>query len=484
MNWAGFAKSKLLALIDLFGDVNKRLVVSGYRISLRHEDGVKKVTIKAPPGAVVSSMTGGGRQYRYADMYGGDLYERIDAPPSGTVIPEALFSSYGEIMYHGHNGFSAAAGEYGAVAASWVPMRSDLPADPRNLESGYLAGVQWQTSTEPATVASVSYEFTNQGLLFAAITNEVRPGKFPVTASLYCVGPTSRVVANIDFSAELGGNPRGMSMYARPARGYRGMLVYTFYAGACGTPPGSCGVMIHYLEAEPGAKSGSLYALPIITDADIASGLGLPAPCDSGVALSAMSNLLGQWWPIGQLPLERGMFACNEFDVCCWGPVPPSSQVRGVIFGSEGVVSVVDIVLPPYTNTQEKPVITEVSPGRYVCEVWGGITSTDRADYFVSAVYYGSPFDSWVGLDHPDGVILRHKAVVAEGAKIVALAIIYNPGSDTTELFEYDSEASQQWSLRGKVCDGYAGKSDVALFGEHGIASAAAAGSPVRLPLL
>lgn len=112
-----------------------------------------------------------------------------------------------------------------------------------------------------------------------------------------------------------------------------------------------------------------------------------------------------------------------------------------------------------------------------MCEIW---QIPDPTAYVTNAVYYGSPFGTWVELEHPDGVILRHRAITAAGADIVAQAIVYDPIEDATTLYDYDSTRTPTWEPRGKICDGSAGRADVAVFGDHKYAADAAENTPAR----
>jgi hypothetical protein len=179
--------------------------------------------------------------------------------------------------------------------------------------------------------------------------------------------------------------------------------------------------------------------------------------------------------------MRRGQFSCNQFDVCYWGPIGPSESIKGLVFTTEGTANLVDVILPTYNQTTEKPVITEVSPGNYVCEV---IDVTAVAPYFqwkTNAVYYGSPFSGWLPFTHLGGTTLvRHKTVSYDGDEVRALVLLYDGGADETVLYEYDSLRDEPWQRRGRVCEGLPGTADVAIFGTSDIAVAMSKSSPVR----
>jgi hypothetical protein len=475
--WLAFAKNKLAALRSVLDIVNSRIVVRGYQFALFAMGDTTKIKITAPPGAVVCSESGGEYQYRYADQYGGGFATTMSRAPAEGFSPRALFSGTGELMYHGTSDYSAVQDKHGTLAASWYSPRVKLPSDPSD-PAGYLAGSFVVPAVDPAITPTAGYAFTRNKLLYAMSAVRTTTLKWFTDADLTVVRDGLRFSTAMSFMVAYS-NFKGRAFFVRPVWGEDGAIVYVFHNGIlsdCGTPAGASRVMAYYQEVVTDPfGAGGFYDLGGVTQNAISTALGTAPPCDGGSTqmdtATAMTALLGASWPVPYAPYERGMFSCDDYNVCCWGPVP-AGGIKGVVFSFDGSVEVRTIALPAYNAATEQPVITEVSPGHYVCEVW------NMASYTVSSVHYGSPFTGWTALAHPPGTIVRHRTVAATTDRHVALAIINSDGATT--LHEYDSQRAEPWQSRGKICDGEVGRADVAVFGSHKYAHQAALDSPVR----
>lgn len=466
--WRPFAKQKLQMLKDM-GLSAKNYVIDGCRISLSTMDGIDKARITAPPGAVVVDFTGGNYEYRYCDQYGGDFALTMTRPPAKGNSPRALFSGLGDLMYHGSSDFFATLGQYGTQAMSWYAPRPIIAANPLD-NTGYLAGKMTQHETVPATHPTVGLAFTRNGCLYSLAAPVADATHWFDGVVLTVVRAAAAFVIGLDLSAAHTGF-RGRAFFARPVWGENAAMMYVFHhGGACSSDLGAVSVLAYYQETavDPFGAGGTWFSGQV-TQGAIATALGLPVPCVLGnvETVSAMSNLLGPDWPFSAAPHQRGTFSHGLYDVCAWGPVP-SGGIKGVVFSFDGTVEVLDIALPAYDSATQRPIIAEVSPGFYVCEVW------NAAAFELAAVYYGSPFDSWTEFAHPDGLILRHKTIEASAGGVKALALMH--ADDTTTLHEYDGA----WVARGKVADGKIDRADVAVFGSHPFARMASMDSPVR----
>ena len=468
--WRPFAKQKLQMLRDIGLSV-KNYVIDGYRISLSTMDDIDKARITAPPGAVVVDFTGGNYEYRYADKYGGDFHLTDSHLPAEGSTPRALFSGLDDIMYHGSTDFFAVRGVYGTLVASWYAPRAKFGGDPEAAGSGYLAGGLVTSETAPETIPAIGFGFTRNGSFYSATGLRTSPARWFENIVLGVVRATTVYWTVLTLAAEFPGF-RGKAHFSRPAWSEDAAMVYVVHnGGACGDVLGVARVLAYYQES-----SGVAWFSGQVTQVSIATAFGLPAPCTGDGAESqlaeAMTNLLGSDGLFTEAPYQRGNFSYGPYDVCFWGPVPPSSAIKGVVFSFDGTVEVLDIVLPAYDSAMHQLVISEVSPEHYVCEV------RDPLTYEFQAIYYGSPFSGWTALAHPPGIIIRHRTIKATATETKALALIYEDAAApaATTLYEYDGA----WVARGKVADGKIDRADVAMFGAHAFARLASLDSPVR----
>lgn len=473
--WRPFAKQKL-AQLKAMGLLVRNLVVSGYRINLLAMDDIEKARITAPPGAVVVDFTAGKYEYRYADQYGGD-FQLTDAhlPAEGNT-PRALFSGLDDLMYHGTSDYFNTRGTYGTLTASWYAPRPKFGGDPAST-SGYLAGGLMESTTSPSTIPTVGYGYTHAGNFFSASVVLPNSSRWFDEVSVNVVRNALSFTASLPSGTSFPGF-RGKAHYLRPVWGENAAVVYAVHnAGVCSDVLGVSHVLVYRqsITTSPFDNAGATL-IGQITQNTLATALGLPAPCTGDGAetqlVNAMTNLLGADWPFFSAPYQRGSFSSGLYDVCFWGPVPPSGEVKGVVFSASGTAQVSSIVLPAYDNAVHAPLITEVSPGYYLCEMCVPLA------YEFPAIYYGSPFGGWTALTHPPGVILRHRTIEADASGIKALALIY--ADAITTLYEYDSSRGTGWVSRGKVADGKVERADVAVFGAHKFAHLASSSSPVR----
>jgi hypothetical protein len=474
--WRPFVKQKMKMLKDM-GITSKSYIISGYLIRLSTIDGIDEARIIAPPGAVVVDFTGGKYEYRYCDQYGGDFVLTMSRPPSEGNAPTALFSGLGEVMYHGSSDFFASLGVYGTLSGSWYAPRPIIVSDPTD-STGYLNGVFDQSEKSPSTTPFVGYGFTLGGNFYSMSTNTTSSSTDFDQFLVSVVRGGLRITSSLSVKGQFPGF-RGKAHYMRPIWGENAAMIYVVHNdGKCSEVLGPTQVLAYVQEvgSDPFSNGVLSFAGQVNSQA-IAQAFGLPAPCSGDGSesqlITAMYNLIGVYWPFNWPPYNRGSFSYGLRDVCFWGPVPPDDKIKGVVFSLDGTVNVKDIVLPAYDNTTQLAVISEVSPGYYICE----IRDANSNDFF-NAVYYGSPFGGWTLFNHPPGVIVRHRTVSASSSETKALALIFADG--VTKLYEYDSSAESKWIARGKVADGRISRADVAVFGDHKFAELASKSSPTR----
>lgn len=477
--WRSFVKRQFQVLKDM-GLMAKNYVIDGYHISLLTMDGIEKARITAPPGAVVVDFTDGKYGYRYADQYGSDFATRLSRPPAEGIVPTALFSAHGELMYHATADYSTPEGVWYTAAASWYAPRGSIPATPSLDETGYIAGAFSKSATSPGATPTMGVAFARNSSLYAMAVVQPTTSRFFVDGVLIVVRDALGFNTGMNF---LAGQPsfKGRAFFMRPVWGEDGAVIYVIHydAASCGTTLGAACVQAYYQEVStaPLASAG-FYSVGEVPQNVLATAFGVTAPCVGGSEtelISALSVFLGADWPYSLAPHQRGVFSYGTYDVCFWGPMP-DGQVKGIVVSHDGTATVKPLVLPAYDSATQFCYITEVSAGWYSCMV------IDMASKDVLAVYYGEPFTSWTPFAHPAGTILRHKTIKADAGGIVALALVYDGA--VTWLYEFDSGNAAAWVTRGKIGDGKVTAPDVAVFGDHPYARAAASDSPaiVMLP--
>lgn len=482
--WVSFAQKKLVMVKDM--DIPAlALKVNGYLIQVLSLDGIEKISIKAPPGAVVVSRQGDNTsntyEYKYADQYGGDFSTLLSRPGSGGIVPLTAFSAVGDLVYLATADYSAPIDKGVVLAASWYAPRPSIPTDPFD-PNGFISGAISVNPVAPQ-VPGVGYAFTRSGTMYAASMARAPSGaSLGLNAVATVVRGANYATVTFDIRNEY---PEftGRALFVRPEWGADAMIVFVFHrGGVCGSTLGPAQVRVYYVQTAqtPFAITSATF-VGAVTQNTLAAALGLPPPCagaDDGTALSgAMSNLLGAEWPINPAPYKRGMFPYGPSAMCVWGPMV-DGVVRGLLLQSDNTAEVVPVTFPPHNDFALYPQTTEVSPGHYCCEMWTTAGVSDTGE--ITKVYYGSPMTGvWVELPHPPGVILRHRTVQATAAHTIALAVMYNAGANETVLHEYDSRKSTEWRRRGKIGAGKVTRPSVALFGNHEYARMASTDSAV-----
>ena len=498
--WRSFAKQKLQMLKDL-GLSAKSYVVDGYMIALSTMDDIDKARVTAPPGAVVVDFTDGKYEYRYADQYGGDFTLFVSRLPADGIVPSNLFSGVGELMYHAASAYSEPESLRYVMSASWYAPRPNLPASPTAEGSGYLAGRFSMSSVDPAGTKMAGHALTRNACFYASSHVHVWPGSSyaeRVPFASFGVGISRGGVGfSADFSPQ-GTYPEflGRGSFLRPVWGSDAVLLYVVHANAAASPSSGLGTasvmaLLQAVSTEPFQSAGT-YG-PYLVDQDAIIPTIHTSPHYDGtypsVAL-ALGAHLDPYYPYPLLPHFRRAFSCDDLAVCFWQPLQPFSEfgygwnANGIVFSTDGTAENRWVKVPVHDTAIEQPIITEVSAGWYSCIV--EVVADGAAKGDITAVYYGMPFVAgvadggvWTALALPAGTVLKHKTIKATADSTVALALVYAPDSDETWLYEYDSSRSPEWSARGMVGAGKLSEADVAVFGNHPVAIAAALDSPV-----
>lgn len=481
--WVSFAKKKLATLKDLDLPATA-LKVNGYLIRILALDDIEKISIKAPPGAIVVNRLGDNTnntyEYRYSDQYGGDFSTLLSRPGAEGFVPLTAFSAVDDLVYLATADYSAPTNTRMAFAGSWYAPRPTIPADPATAPGGFIAG---SIATDPAnpTKRVLGMAFSRNGVLYMAATSDTSSVAYAKDVAFSAISAASQASVTFDVFSEYP-EYRGKAFFIRPEWGADAAIIFAFHrGGACGGTLGAARVLIYYVQAAKSPFSITSATLAgSVTQEAIAAALGLAVPCsggDDGSGLTtALSDLLGANWPANPAPFKRGMFSYGPSGMCVWGPI--GGAVKGLLLAFGNAAAVVSVTFPPHNDFALYPLTTEVSPGHYCCELWttDGVSDTGE----ITGVYYGSPLTgSWVNLPHPPGVILRHRTVQATAAHTIALAVMYNAGANETVLHEYDSRKSTEWRRRGKIGAGKVTRPSVALFGNHEYARMASTDSAV-----
>ena len=482
--WRVFAQRKIQTLKDL-GLYAKSYIIDGYRISVSTVDGLDTARIIAPPGAVITDFTDGKYEYRYADQYGSDFAMGLSRPAVDGIVPTNLLSAHGDLMYHAVSDYSTPDGVWYVAAASWYAPRPNIPASPSTDPAGYLAGSFSMSATNPAGTPVLGSSLARNACLYSSHHVQPTSVKHFTDAGIGVVRDALRFGTAFNFQ---GTYPefKGKASFLRPVWGEDGVMLYVIHydaSAACGSTLGKASALAFFqaVSTNPFGSDG-VYDSGVVNQATIAGALGVVPPCTGGddtALTTALSDLLSPHWPYAYAPHQRGVFSCNDFDVCFWGPMPDTS-VKGLVLSYDGTATVRPIVLPLYNAAVERCVITEVSHGWYSCivvavpDVFNDWKSGDT-----TAVYYGSPFGGWTLLAHPTGTIIKHKTIKADALITVAISLMYDDDADETDLYEMDSTNSAGWVKRGKVGAGKLTEADVAIFGAHPFATAAALDTPV-----
>jgi hypothetical protein len=480
LNLVTFAKQKM-RLIKSLGLSVKRYILNGYNISLLAIDGIEKISITAPPGAVVCSHTGSVHAYYYADQYGGDFFEATTRDASAGFVPLIPFSGDGDMIHLSGAGFSAPLNAYGVLTGSWYAPRPDIP-EKHDSPNGYIAAAFIMAATTPDLNPGSGYALMRGRVAHVLAASNTAHTDFVVNVMRNSLQADIRY----DLTAQYTGY-NGHSVFIRPVWGESASVGFSFHlgdplypGGMCSTTAGAVRVQVVYQEITPSPLAITYAAfVGSVTQETIATAMGLATPCvsgDDGLTLDyALGNLLGAW-PVPMAPYEQGRFSYGVYDICCWGPVP-AGGIKGIVFSFDGTATVKSVILPAYNSATQRPVITEVSPGWYCCEVH------DYSVGAVVAVYYGNPIDSpgWGSIVLPAGKVVGFSTVLASADRTVATAIVYDSTSGLTILHEYDTSKAAGWTQRGKVATGELSVAAAAVFGTHEYAAAGANDSPVRL---
>ena len=482
--WRVFAQRKIQSLKDL-GLYAKSYIIDGYRISVSTVDGLDTARIIAPPGAVVTDFTGGKYEYRYADQYGSDFAMGLSRPAVDGIVPTNLFSAHGDLMYHVASNYSAPEDTWYVMAALWYAPRPTIPSTPMLDNGGYIAGNFSVSTVNPESTPIVGWALTRNTCAYASYHAQT-------TFSSHFIGGGIMVFRDaLQFHTGFnltGVYPefKGKASFLRPVWGEDGVMLYVIHYDAsapCGSTLGKASALAFFqaVSTSPFGSDGA-YDSGVVNQATIAGALGVVSPCTGGddtALTTALSDLLSPYWPYAYAPHQRGVFSCNDFDVCFWGPMPDTS-IKGLVLSYDGTATVRPIVLPSYNAAVERCIVTEVSHGWYSCIVVAvPDVLSDWKSGDTTAVYYGSPFGEWTLLAHPTGTIIKHKTIEASASITVALSLMYDGGADETNLYEMDSTNSAGWIKRGKVGVGKLTEADVAVFGPHPMAIKAALDTPV-----
>lgn len=469
--WRPFAKQKLQMLKDL-GLSAKNYAINGYRIGLSTMDGMDKVRITAPPGAVVVAQVAGDYKYLYTDQYGGDFVEYLARQASAGALFRCVFTGVGDLVYFGTIDYFEPDNIVAAVMASWYAPRGNLPGS--LVESGgYLAGVAEIKESNPGG-AMVGFGFVTERTAWIATAPLTSSSEWSTSIGLsyvYAAGSQSFGV-NIDSAYP---DFRGRGFYSRPLNLPNGMLTFQFHnRAATHTGPLGMSAVLAYQTT----KSGTSLA-GVCTQVNLATALGLPVTGGAGdpdgtVMRDAMANVWGDTNPSFGPPYRRGTFAYQTDAICCWYP-DSGDVLRGLIVRADGSAEASPpVVIPAYDPAVVQPVVTQVSDTLYLCELW------ENAAFSARAIYYGSPFGAWTELVHPTGEILRHRMIHADTEVRLALAVVYDSAAGVTVLYEYDASRAVQWAARGLVGAGRVDRPDVAVFGDSAYARRAGEFSPTR----
>ena len=469
--WRPFARQKLQMLKDL-GLSAKTYLVDGYRIALSTMDGMDKARITAPPGAVVLAQVAGDYKYLYTDQYGGNFVEYLSRPASAGALFRSVFSGPGDLVYFGTVDYFEPDNIVAAVMASWYAPRGNPPSSLVE-SSGYLAGVAEVKQTNPlgAMVGFGCVTDRTAWIAAAPLTSALAWSTSIGLSYVYAAGYQSFGVDIVSDYPDF----KGRGFYSRPLSGANGMLTFQFHnrATTYTGPLGMAAVLVYQTTKDGTTLTG------VCTQVNLATALGLPetggaGDLDGAIMQQAMVDVWSDTSPSFGAPYRRGTFAHQTDAICCWYP-DDSDVLRGLIIRADGSAEAsAPVVIPPYDPATVQPVVTQVSPTLYLCELW------ENAAFSTQAVYYGSPFGVWGELVHPTGEILRHRAIHADTEIRLALAVVYDSEADATVLHEYDSSRDVPWAARGAIGVGRLDRPDVAVFGDSIYAQRAGEFSPTR----
>lgn len=483
-NLLGFAKNKLNTLIDMFGAVNTRLVINGYKIKLFAMDDIRKVEITAPPATVVVHA-----EYP-VDGYLGSLKLYYAEP-------------YGASAYQAGALGDAVEGEYVAVRTS------------------SLVGADYYT--DAPGIAAI---FPSMGDL-----HHSGAGFYRLFGSdLYGTGLLDTKFANA-AATELGEleRTRGASVLNGPVGGWLTTVnqhVFACYFRADSTNSNTMRVIAHgfnyrddvlldldspeiqsaigtdrhlniksafaYPSPTAGAARVAVFASPVdpVVNPEL---LGVYffdftlVPPDAGVPAALTwaysgrcqtAGLGGEWATLSALPKTGGpvvAFGAQDYKSCVFsagdGGVlsiirdPSDAALDGLYSFSPAGVSRLSASTFPALAAQEWPTIFrgEAANLCVVEKLWD--TGPDTIPLGeITAIYTGGPTD-WAALPMPEGALLAARPVCHNVDRTVFVGVVFD-GADSY-FAQYDSAATTAWSVLGKVAAGRMLRPVVGLFGNH-----------------